>query len=150
MSNIVHGKAGTYTNRKCRCAECTKAWNLYCQRYKNEPRPEKILPEHGTLTRYWRKCRCVECRKAYSIFSGEVIKLRRENKYADMVKKYGNQCNICGKSSDRKLAMDHIHGTNIIRGLLCTSCNTGLGKLGDNEEGLRRALDYVIKRTPSH
>ena len=30
-----------------------------------------------------------------------------------------------------------------VRGLLCGSCNTGIGMLGDNENGLLRALEYL-------
>lgn len=28
-------------------------------------------------------------------------------------------------------------------GVLCNRCNTGIGRLGDNEDGLVRALAYV-------
>ena len=41
--------------------------------------------------------------------------------------------------------VDHCHDTNIIRGFLCSECNTGIGKLGDNEEGVERALNYLKK-----
>lgn len=29
--DIAHGRPGSYTNRKCRCAECTEAWRVYCR-----------------------------------------------------------------------------------------------------------------------
>lgn len=29
------------------------------------------------------------------------------------------------------------------RGVLCMECNSALGKLGDNEEGLIKALKYI-------
>ena len=41
------------------------------------------------------------------------------------------------------LHIDHCHETNQVRGLLCMKCNVGLGMLGDNVEGLTRALAYV-------
>jgi hypothetical protein len=39
--------------------------------------------------------------------------------------------------------VDHDHETGAIRGLLCKHCNSSLGKLGDNLEGLMRAVDYL-------
>lgn len=57
-----------------------------------------------------------------------------------------NGCAICKKPLDslrRKMNIDHDHETNQVRGLLCTGCNTGLGHLGDNIEGLKRAILYL-------
>lgn len=52
-------------------------------------------------------------------------------------------CAICGERPDR-LVVDHCHDTGAARGLLCDNCNMGLGKLGDNPAGLRRALRYLL------
>ena len=54
-------------------------------------------------------------------------------------------CDLCGKTGGppRRYHVDHCHETGRIRGVLCAGCNTGLGKLGDNREGLLRALDYL-------
>lgn len=41
------------------------------------------------------------------------------------------------------LCVDHDHVTGTVRGLLCNGCNHGIGKLGDNAEGVRRALAYL-------
>lgn len=43
----------------------------------------------------------------------------------------------------KALAVDHDHETGHVRGLLCEHCNTGLGKLRDDPETLRRAADYI-------
>jgi hypothetical protein len=43
--------------------------------------------------------------------------------------------------------VDHCHDSGAIRGLLCQSCSTGIGKLGDSIEGLERALTYLKKST---
>ncbi len=51
-------------------------------------------------------------------------------------------CGLCGRE-DPKLMVDHCHDTNKIRGLLCRSCNTGLGSLGDDIPGLERAIMYL-------
>jgi hypothetical protein len=46
-----------------------------------------------------------------------------------------------GKLKD--LAVDHDHLTGKIRGLLCWVCNTGIGKLKDSPELLRKAANYI-------
>ena len=57
-----------------------------------------------------------------------------------------NKCAICDKKLD-KINIDHNHQTGEVRGLLCTGCNTGLGHLGDDVEGLETAL-YYLNNTP--
>lgn len=54
-------------------------------------------------------------------------------------------CGICRKVPERKysLHIDHDHETGRVRGLLCSRCNSGLGKLGDNVAGLRAAIEYL-------
>lgn len=39
--------------------------------------------------------------------------------------------------------IDHCHSTGAVRGLLCRRCNTGIGMLGDDIDGVTRALDYL-------
>jgi hypothetical protein len=53
------------------------------------------------------------------------------------------KCQCCGKSG--KLILDHCHLSGAFRGWLCQSCNVGIGKLGDSEEAIRRALDYIVR-----
>ena len=51
-------------------------------------------------------------------------------------------CSIHQSELSRALAVDHDHSTNEIRGLLCSSCNTGLGLLQDSSELLESAIKY--------
>ncbi|MCI4340485.1 MAG: endonuclease VII domain-containing protein [Thermoplasmata archaeon] len=44
---------------------------------------------------------------------------------------------------EKKLVVDHDHKTEKVRGLLCAGCNGSLGKLGDDVEGLERAIAYL-------
>lgn len=52
-----------------------------------------------------------------------------------------DECEICGGQDN--LVFDHDHETGQTRGVLCTSCNTGLGKLGDTVASLTTALTYL-------
>ena len=52
-----------------------------------------------------------------------------------------DDCANCHKN--KKLQVDHIHGTLIFRGWVCRSCNTGIGALGDNLEGVLQAAIYL-------
>lgn len=57
---------------------------------------------------------------------------------------YSFECEICG--STNRLCYDHDHnkiGIEAFRGVLCFSCNTAIGKLGDNIIGLEKALEYL-------
>ena len=44
----------------------------------------------------------------------------------------------------QELAIDHDHETGEIRGLLCFQCNTGIGKLGDDESRIWSAYNYLV------
>jgi hypothetical protein len=66
--------------------------------------------------------------------------------YQLRLKQQNGGCAICGKSEkeNRKmLAIDHDHSTNKIRGILCDSCNKGLGLLGDTPSRLESAWRYL-------
>lgn len=56
-------------------------------------------------------------------------------------------CAICrstgGVGRFGQLHIDHDHATGLVRGVLCSECNTGLGKFKDDPALLRRSIDYL-------
>ena len=81
---------------------------------------------------------CYECRKV-------VRKVERDlKKIYGKTKPLGTPCDCCGRT-DLQLVLDHCHETGKLRGFLCKVCNTSIGALGDNLEGIERARTYLIE-----
>lgn len=58
----------------------------------------------------------------------------------------GGVCAICRQPEGREgrsLSVDHDHDSGVVRGLLCDSCNVGLGRFRDDPELVRSALEYL-------
>lgn len=62
-----------------------------------------------------------------------------------MLEEQSGKCPICGKLL-RPYFIDHDHKTGKVRGLLCPSCNTGLGFFADSIERLLAAVVYLRKQ----
>jgi len=69
-----------------------------------------------------------------------------EDDYNELFKNQSGGCAICGKHQNelsRSLCVDHCHDTGKIRGLLCSDCNVGIGRLKDSLENLKNAIEYL-------
>ncbi len=74
------------------------------------------------------------------------MKLVIEEIYRNMLNKQKRKCAICGKHQRKQranFAVDHNHITGQIRGLLCSSCNLGIGNLQDSPILLKKAVRYL-------
>jgi len=66
--------------------------------------------------------------------------------YEELLRVQKGKCNICGAHESleiKKLAVDHSHDSEKVRGLLCQRCNLMLGKFNENLECLTRAKKYL-------
>lgn len=72
--------------------------------------------------------------------------------YKEMLRRQNFVCKLCFKDETsvhhkskkvKQLAVDHCHKTGKVRGLLCTACNTALGKARDRLGWLDRAKLYL-------
>lgn len=109
-------------------------------------RPDGVNPETCgvTLTNYKAYgCKCKKCRKLKSEVNRKGRYGLAAEDYERMCEDQNFRCAICGE--ERPLHVDHDHVTEEIRGLLCSTCNTGIGKLGDTVEGLQRAIGYLLR-----
>ena len=101
--------------------------------------------------------KCKERKRNYDQLHPEKVhewsfktRIRRMGLNPDEVIEYVNShhgtCEICGAMPTlRKLAVDHCHQTNVLRGLLCSNCNTGIGMFKDNPLLLNKAAVYLEK-----
>jgi len=73
----------------------------------------------------------------YGITLDQVIAMKIKQDY---------KCAICLKRK-KKLHVDHNHKTGKVRGLLCFTCNTAIGKLQVDKgvQLLQRAIAYAIE-----
>lgn len=53
------------------------------------------------------------------------------------------KCQICGRSEN--LHIDHCHSSGGVRGILCRSCNIGIGNFEENIERINAAISYLQK-----
>lgn len=70
--------------------------------------------------------------------------------FEDYEQMFDNQkgcCKICNSrisnSRTGRLFVDHCHKTGTVRGLLCSSCNHGLGLFKDSPTLLKKAIAYL-------
>ena len=71
--------------------------------------------------------------------------------YDQMVKDQDGKCAICGttepggKHDNKHWHIDHCKETGVVRGLLCSNCNTGIGLLKHNLQLLLSSIQYLSK-----
>jgi len=80
--------------------------------------------------------------------------LNVEHSFEDLLKQQNYCCKICSielelngqRTGNAVACIDHCHETNTYRGILCTSCNKGLGLFKDNVNLLLEAIKYLNER----
>ena len=111
----------------------------------------------------YRNTECISCSNKRSQKSYREAKEKNENfnherqlkiynltkeQYDKLLELQSGGCAICKQEckSEQRLSIDHNHDTNEVRGLLCKSCNAGIGQFKEDEDLLLNAIEY-LKRT---
>ena len=128
-----------YNTTNNRCKSCTK---VYHQKYRSRLDVKKRESERNKKRVASGERRAYHIKNTYGI---------TPEKYEEMLTAQGGVCAIC-KNEDTKLksdkfSIDHNHTTGEVRGLLCGSCNTGLGLFGDSVDTLMGAAAYLMSST---
>jgi len=101
---------------------------------------------------------CKVCKNKQSRYTSQEYHLRTTHnlsskEYNRLIAEQEHQCANCKTSNPKgrhnRWHIDHDHITGNRRGLLCHSCNTGIGLLGDNLAGLQQAVHYLSKSEPT-
>jgi hypothetical protein len=125
-----------------RQSQCRRCMNLGNQRRLKTPEARAV---RAASMRKWR-----ETNKAHVSNYHFALRLKKSygisrQEYDAFLARQNNGCAICDQvhSETKRLCVDHCHATGKVRGLLCNSCNLGLGKLGDTIEAIERAAAYL-------
>ncbi|WP_136246189.1 endonuclease VII domain-containing protein [Mycobacterium intracellulare] len=131
------------------CATC-ETWLKYCHKC-GEVRLHSDF-NAASATRLGLNDACRPCAQKWFRERGAHLKRVRElrTKYNVTIEEWDSmweaqdgKCACCRTELVFKPALDHCHTTGAVRGILCSNCNTGIGKLGDTADGLNRAETYL-------
>ena len=94
-------------------------------------------------------CTCKACLRESNLVLKELHSKHAlpENYLCPICKKDTDALFTGSKRSKQPFRLDHDKKTGAFRGFLCDTCNTGLGKFGDNVETLKNAVEYLDERS---
>lgn len=134
-----HRDSGLRDGRKNACVNC-KLKSHAVWRDKNREvergRSKKFREANPEESR--RRVRKSELKVKYGLTFDAFEKLKTEQ---------NNCCACCGVTFEDTPHIDHIHGRLpvVVRGLLCSKCNTGLGMFDDSPDALQKAIWYLLR-----
>ena len=123
-------------------------------RFDNLEMQNSLIGDFDMKSREGRNEYTRESRKAFPLVWKERHLLSKFgislSEYGEMLVAQNGKCAICNEpetqmrnGKKKSLAVDHDHATGRVRGLLCTECNQGIGKLKDDRNVLLAAIQYL-------
>lgn len=127
------------------CSECRRAYMAGYR--KQNPAYLEWSREHNKRYYARHRLRIIRKSKRWYKEKGRALNLTLygldEPAYAKLLARQDGLCAICKKVGRGRLHVDHDHHTGKVRGLLCRSCNFGLGNFKDDCGLLRAAVGYL-------
>src|ERR1019366_1635613 len=149
-------------NALCRAKNCSRPVNAkglckshYDMRRLSDPEKRAIAIAQG---RAWHAAHREEANARSRVYYHTVNKTRQADQlrlrkfgltqanFDALLAEQGAACAICQSRNPRgrgTFHVDHCHDTGRIRGLLCTTCNSGLGHFKDDPARLEAAAAYL-------
>lgn len=137
-----------------------------CARVKSKQHYRDNVERQSENNRRYRELYPEKCKKNPVIARAYWLRTKfgiTQEFYDELMERQGGLCAICRNPESRTnsngqvkfLSVDHDHACcpedacgKCVRGLLCHSCNLGIGKLRDSPEVLRRAASYLERKLP--
>lgn len=131
--------------RQHKCIDCSER-RLAERRLRNNrdwrvANPEKYAISHARTQRRALASQMPEQRRAKTLRKYGLT----QEAYDAMLRGQGGVCAICSREFEDALHVDHDPVSGAVRGLLCGSCNRGIGLLGHDTERLIAAATYLVK-----
>jgi hypothetical protein len=124
---------------------------LTCGENKPVTRFRLRSPDSVTLRPHCRQCLNAKANNSPAGIAARlrwVLRTRYEmstDDYEALLKGQDGKCAIYGGAPKAygRLYVDHCHESGRVRGLLCNTCNAGLGQFNDDLDLLRKAVQYM-------
>jgi hypothetical protein len=129
----------------------------HCQEIKPRDQFWVDREKRDGLYQLCKACRAIEHRKTYIKTIRPRLRSIVAARYGitadifdSMISSQGGKCPICQRefSASIRTRIDHCHTSAKVRGILCPSCNQGLGLFHDSTERMHRAIQYLLQRRP--
>jgi hypothetical protein len=150
------GKNG-YPCRACVAIESSERRSSYgtqstyrCGKCKKEKPAEDFTSSKRTNGSYCKECCAETAKTSREESAGEIEFARRLARYGlskedfyEILFRQKGRCAICNEFGFTSLHIDHDERTGVVRGLLCGTCNRGIGCLKHNTDYLTAAINYL-------
>jgi hypothetical protein len=141
---MTYYKKNTDTHKECSsCNQLLSRDNFYTDNSRKDGITSYCKPCKLNINNRWRENNPDAMKKSQR-------NTRRKLSYGITAEEYENllisqnyMCAICLIKIGHEAAVDHCHETLKVRGLLCRTCNAGLGMFKDNQVFLNNAIVYL-------
>lgn len=119
------------------CKECNRKTSLAY--YHSIPKEKRVRERKENYNSDRKRDR--HYRDRYGITLLEVVAIAEAQEYRCPI--CNKECKFLAGNKDDAYVIDHCHSTKKVRGLICATCNRGLGLFYDNPDMLVSAAAYL-------